>query len=58
MLYIFVDYWMDWVRLDTVISYVILVMLNVTIELSNVSKKKKKTTKYDKNTIIYDVETA
>ena len=67
MLYIFIDYWVDWVRLGTVISYVMLVILNVTMELSNKSKQKKKkkrkkkkkkeTIKYDKNTIICDVGT-
>ena len=62
MLYIFIDYWVDWVRLGTVISYVMLVILNVTMELSNESKQKTKKNKkkketYDKNTIICDVGT-
>ena len=50
--------------MGTVISYVMLVILNVTMELSNKSKQKKKkkkkkkeTIKYDKNTIICDVGT-
>ena len=50
---------MNWVRLGTVISYVMLVILNVTIELSNESKQKnKETIEYDKNMIICDVGTA
>ena len=48
MLYIFIDYWVDWVRLGTVISYVMLVILNVTMELLNKSKQKKKKEKKKK----------
>ena len=59
MLYIFINYWVNRVRLGTVISYVMLVILNVTMELSNESKQKTKKKKetYDKNTIICDVGT-
>ena len=42
-----------------VITYVILVMFNVTMKLSNVSKRKnKEIIEYEKNMIICDVGTA
>ena len=41
-----------------VLSYVMLVLLNVIIEPSNVGKKNKGTIECDKNTVICDVGTA
>ena len=50
---------LGWVGLGWLLPYVMLVQLNVTMELSNVSKKKKKkrTIECDKNTVICDIGT-
>ena len=50
---------MDWVRLGTVISYVMSVMFNVTMKLSNVSKNNnKRTAKCDKSMVSCNIDTA
>ena len=46
---------MGWVGLGWLHPYVMLIQLNVTMELSNVSKKKKKTIECDKNTVICNI---